>query len=209
MTEPDVVITDYLLTLESLTFAILLYGQTDRGAGVQSPLIFFFIMTGVASWLGGTVHGFFVTDPGVLGRWLWKMVLLALGLAASSIWLTAAHLMLQPDTEQIVFLAVAVEWLVYALIVVFITDAFWIAVVNYLPATLFLIAAFALEYRANPQSAMRLGLIGLGLTLVAAVIQRLKIALHRTYFNHNALYHLVQGVALFLIFVSARFLVGG
>jgi hypothetical protein len=44
------------------------------------------------------------------------------------------------------------------------------------------------------------------LTLVAAAVQQARIALHPTYFNHNALYHLLQAIALFLIFRAAIFL---
>jgi hypothetical protein len=39
---------------------------------------------------------------------------------------------------------------------------------------------------------------------VAAGIQQGGIGLHPVYFNHNALYHLVQGIALALIFLAAR-----
>jgi hypothetical protein len=88
--------------------------------------------------------------------------------------------------------------------VIFVTDAFLVAIVNYLPSTLFLIVAFFAHYRAHAEVPLLVGLTGLILTLVAAAVQRAGIGF--PHFNHNALYHLLQGVALLLIFVAARFL---
>jgi len=51
---------------------------------------------------------------------------------------------------------------------------------------------------------MLYGLAGTMLTLVAAIIQRKEIKLHSRYFNHNAFYHLVQAIALLMIFMAAR-----
>ena len=50
-------------------------------------------------------------------------------------------------------------------------------------------------------------LIGLILTFVAAGIQQLEIGVHTRYFGHNALYHVVQAVGLYLIFRGATYFV--
>ncbi len=47
-------------------------------------------------------------------------------------------------------------------------------------------------------------MMGLLLTFVAAYVQQAKIGLNPQYFNHNALYHLIQAVALGMFFLSAR-----
>ena len=99
-----------------------------------------------------------------------------------------------------------IEFAVYTLVVLFITDAFAAAITNYLPATLFLLAAFFVAYRGTGSMPLALGLGGLVLTVMAAGVQQARIALHPTYFNHNALYHLLQAIALFLIFRAAGFL---
>ena len=46
-------------------------------------------------------------------------------------------------------------------------------------------------------------------TLVAAAIQQLEIGIHPTYFNHNALYHLLQAVGLVLLMIAFRGLIMG
>jgi hypothetical protein len=45
---------------------------------------------------------------------------------------------------------------------------------------------------------------GMTLTFAAALVQQRRVALHRVYFNHNALYHAIQAVAIGLLFWSAR-----
>ena len=48
-----------------------------------------------------------------------------------------------------------------------------------------------------------------GISLFAALIQQLRVALHPVYFNHNALYHVLQAIALDLVFLASRRLVEG
>jgi len=38
----------------------------------------------------------------------------------------------------------------------------------------------------------------------ASALQQLHVGLHPRYFNHNALYHLIQGIALALLFNALR-----
>jgi hypothetical protein len=198
--EPDVTITDYLLTLEALAFALVLARSPGNNL-LQRWFIVFFAATAAASLAGGTVHGFFSDS-----RLLWRLVLIALGVVSAAAWAIGAQLLLEERVARVITLAAWAEFAVYALLVAFWNDSFLIAIANYLPSTLFLLAAFFVAYRANPAPALALGLGGLLLTLVAAVVQQARIALHPTYFNHNALYHVLQAIALFMIFRSAVFL---
>ena len=154
-----------------------------------------------ASLVGGTVHGFF-NDSVVL----WRLVLISLGVVAAAAWAIGARLLFSDRLAQFVVTAAWVEFAAYALIVVFVTDKFVFAIANYLPATVFLIVAFFARYQSNAVTPLAQGLAGLLLTLVAAGVQQARLAVHPTYFNHNALYHLLQAVALFLIYRAAIFL---
>jgi hypothetical protein len=161
----------------------------------------FFSATALASLAGGAVHGFFADS-----KILWRFVLIALGVVSASAWALGARLLLTDRVAGFVTAAALVELAVYTLLVVFVTDSFSIAIANYLPSTLFLIVAFVASYRSGAGTPVAIGLCGLLLTLVAAAVQQARIALHPTYFNHNALYHLLQAIALFLIFRAAVFL---
>jgi hypothetical protein len=93
---------------------------------------------------------------------------------------------------------------VYGAVVLLVSDAFWVAMICYLPAALFLVVAFVVATRRPGMESASFGAWGLVLTFVAAAIQQLNISIHPVYFNHNALYHAVQAVALGLIFVGFR-----
>lgn len=189
-----------MLAAEALAFAVLI-ARTATETPVQRWFVVFFGATAVASLAGGTVHGFFADSKA-----LWRFVLIALGVVSASAWAIGARLLLTDRVAGLVTAAALVELAVYSLLVVFVTDSFSIAIANYLPSTLFLIVAFFASYRSGAGTPVAIGLYGLLLTLVAAAVQQARIALHPTYFNHNALYHLLQAIALFLIFRTAIFL---
>jgi uncharacterized protein DUF6962 len=199
MQEPDVTITDFLLSLEALAFALLI--ARSATTPLQRWFTSFFVATAVASFAGGLVHGFF-SDSKIL----WRLVLIALGVVATAAWAIGARMLFSDRVAYLVEIAAWIAFVAYAWIVVFITDAFAIAVANYLPSTLFLIVAFVAAFQASRSTPLALGLGGLVLTLIAAGVQQSGIALHPKYFNHNALYHLLQAIALFGIFRGAVFL---
>ena len=201
MKEPDVTVTDYLLALEAFAFAVLI-ARSATGTALQRWFVIFFAATAAASLVGGTVHGFF-TNSVVL----WRLVLVSLGVVSAAAWAIGARLLFADRAAQIITSAAWAEFVVYALVVLFVTDSFAVAILNYLPSTIFLIVAFYVSYQASSAAPLALGLGGLLLTLVAAGVQQARIALHPTYFNHNAVYHLLQAIALFLIFRAATFLV--
>lgn len=201
MNEPDVAITDFLLSLEALAFAVWVARST--ASPLQHWFVLFFAATAAASLAGGLVHGFF-NDSKIL----WRVVLIALGVVSVAAWAIGARLLFSDRIAYLITLAAWIAFAIYVLIVGLVTDRFAVAIANYLPATLFLIVAFFAAYRASAATPLALGLGGLVLTLIAAGVQQRGIAIHRKYFNHNALYHLLQAIALFFIFKGAVFLTG-
>lgn len=204
MTEPDVTLTDYALALECALFTWLL----ARRGGIRQPLqrwwALFFGAVGLAALTGGTVHGFFL-DPQTTGHAiLWPATLLAIGLASLAAWVIGAELILPAVAVRGVAAAAGLGFAGYAAVVLLADRRFFVAVAAYLPAALFLVVALAVVYRRRCQRAALTGLAGLGLTFAAAAVQQGGVALHPVYFNHNALYHLIQAVGLFLLFRSSR-----
>jgi hypothetical protein len=203
LTEPDVAITDFLLTLEAALFSLLLWRSGYAGSDLRIPFVVFFGATAAAALTGGLVHGFFAGSTSGAGVVLWRISLLALGLVALATWAIGARLILTTSAARVVQMAAVAITIGYAAVVVAVNDSFWVAIADYLPATLFLFVAFAIVHQRNQLPTLS-GLLGLALTLVAAFVQQQRIALHPVYFNHNALYHAIQAVGLFLIFRSAR-----
>jgi hypothetical protein len=212
MTEPDVTLTDYGLAAECALFAWLL-GRRDSWHGGDSRQrvrwILFFAAGAIATAAGGTVHGFFL-DPATTGaRLLWPLALLAVGGSALAAWAIGARLLLGPAGARALEGVAAAAWVAYAGAVLGGARTFAVALGAYLPATLFLLVAFTARYRQAREPVLLAGLLGLGGTLVAAAAQHGRLAVHPVYFNHNALYHVIQAGALWLLFAAARRLAGG
>lgn len=95
----------------------------------------------------------------------------------------------------------------YSAYVLLLNQNFAVAVANYLPAAIFLLVAFVNVYKQTSHKLAFIALIGLIMTFVAAGIQQLEISIHAKYFSHNALYHIVQALGLYLIFRGATFII--
>jgi hypothetical protein len=208
MTEPDVALTDYGLALECGLFVLLLWRARIRRPELHPWLLAFFGALAVASLLGGTVHGFFL-DRQPAEQWLWSATLLAIGVNALSIWALAAHLLLAGRAARWFAAAAGFLFALYAAVVLFLEEQFWVAIIDYAPAGLFLFTALGRTYRHTGNRGAVLGMWAVGISLFAALVQQLRVAVHPVYFNHNALYHVLQAAALFLGFLASRGLVEG
>ena len=204
MTEPDVALTDYGLAIECGVFLYLVYRGGLAATSLGAPLILFFGAAALASLAGGTVHGFFL-DVETMGHLvLWRITLIAIGATALSAWALGARMQFAPRAAQWITTAAGAAFLGYTVLVLFMTQDFQAAVFFYLPAAVFLLAVLSVQYARGRERRILVALSGLGLTFVAAAVQQSGIALHPTYFNHNALYHLIQAVALWLLFLGFR-----
>jgi len=204
MTEPDVTLTDYGLAIECALFAYLLHRRGHGATPVGAALLLFFGSAGVASLAGGTVHGFFL-DGETLGHVvLWRVALIAIGATALSAWTIGASLLFPAPTAGRITLAARTAYAGYVILALFVTQDFRLAVIFHLPAALFLFGALSVTYARRRERWTLVAVLGVTLTFIAPAVQQSGIALHPSYFNHNALYHLIQAVALWLLFLGFR-----
>lgn len=167
--EPMTVATDYLIAIFATGFGIRLWRAHARAWALA------FFATAAASLLGGTYHGL-AYEP------LWKPTLYAIGLAS---------LFLLAGLGKALAIFGVTKFILYAVWIAG-HDDFKYAIYDY-GVTLLIVAAVAFA-RKN-----RYVLGGIGVSIVAAVVQQSRIALH-PHFNHNDLYHVIQIVALWLLF---------
>jgi hypothetical protein len=207
MAEPDVALTDYGLALEGAAFAAFV------GHGSCHPLrrwfALFFAAVGLAALAGGTVHGFFPGAGDPVGKILWTLSLLAIGVSALAAWTIGGRMLFAPWLATWIAVAAWAQLAAYSFAVAFMTQSFRAAIIAYGPAALFLLVAFVVAYRREHAPASLAGAAGLGLTFAASGMQQAGVALHPVYLTHNAVYHLVQAVALFMVFRGARGIVRG
>ena len=204
MTEPDVTLTDYAIALECAILCVLAGRWQTSNDTLRRWWIVLFASIGAGALLGGTVHGFFLDERTLGHRVLWPATLLALGVTSMAMWFVGAIAALQEPRATWLRRAAIAALIVYASVVIFVDSRFVVAIAMYLPATVFLLVTLCVLYARQRTRALAIGIAGLLLTFVAAAVQQLRIAVHPVYFNHNALYHVIQGIALAMIYVGAR-----
>jgi hypothetical protein len=197
-------LTDYGLAIECAVFCVLIAKTYAPRDALRRWWIVFFASIGVGSFFGGTVHGFFHDERTPGYAILWPATLLAIGVTSLATWTVAAYAQLHEPARSWVRRGSLVLFAAYAYVVLFVSGKFMVAIIAYLPATLFLLVAMMNAYRRSGERRMTYGVAALLLTFVAAAVQQLPVSIHPVYFNHNALYHVIQAVALVLLFLTAR-----
>ena len=202
LSEPDVTLTDLGLAIECAAFVILLYRQQSRHLSLRASFIAFFGAVALAALLGGITHGFLPASSSWLHRAAWNSTLIAVGIAALACWSIGGYLCLEKRIASRVVIAAGLVFAGYAMLVLFVSQSFSVAVVHYVPAFAFLLVAFMLAYRRSRARFLLSGIAGVVLTFVAAGTQQARIGLGPL--NADAVYHLIQAFALMLIFLAAR-----
>lgn len=201
--EPDVALTDYGLAVECGLFAWVISRQGHRSL-LAGWFTFFFVSLSLGAVFGGTVHGFFGEESSLGYKILWPATLVSIGMMALAVWGIAATTAFSMKVARRVQRMGALLFALYVGGVFFLRQPYWIAIVDYLPPAFFLLSVWTRVYFRTRTKPVLWGVVGLALTVVAAGVQIGQVAVHPVYFNHNALYHLIQAVALYLMFLAAR-----
>jgi hypothetical protein len=193
--EPAVAITDFILAGECSVFAFLIAHKLPSGA-YRAWLLVFFVSIAAGALFGGISHGFFPDDSNG-AQVIWVATMLAIGVTSLACWNLAAEVL---RGRWMALRAVALGGLIgYAALVVCGFRAYRLVIINYLPAAMFLLIACVIAWRRG-ERALHWAALGLVLTFVAAGIQVIRVALPPL--DHNTLYHLVQALALLLIYIG-------
>ena len=202
--DPDVALTDLALAVESALFAWLLRARGARSTR-RTLLVALFVALAASSLFGALFHAFFPEETAAAsGRAMWLVVTGAIGCVAAVLWLLDALLL---GGERAVRRATPLAGLYLAgflAVVAFVDDSYATVIYFYLPPLLLLTGLAAVRVLRERSTAWALILAGLLLSFLAAALQFLGIALHPRYFDANALYHVVQGIALAVLFVGFR-----
>jgi len=208
MLEPDVTLTDYGLALECAILAIALRLRPTCHRELRSAGIFFFVSLGISAVAGGTVHGFYPDPQTPESCWLWQLTLQSIGLAAFSTWRLAAGILASGRTARWLTLAAFPQLVLYSTGALLFTQEFWITFTIYVPAALLLLAGFCRAVWCDGHRFLLLGVASSLLSFTSCFVQFMRIGIHPVYFNHNALAHVIQAVALVLLFFAIRYAAG-
>ncbi len=202
ITEPVTVLTDYILAIETFVFAVLLSRQAarDREITIKFWALAFFVIA-IAAITGGTCHGFIRSLPESIYKLLWKITLYAVGVSTLFMLSSTAYATLK-DLPRRILLVLA--WIQFSVFIIFIarTSDFKYVIYDYVPAMILILALCIFRWHAPFSAWISAGIL---VSFVAAGIQLSGFTLHQ-HFNHNDLYHVIQIIAMYLLYRGGKLL---
>jgi hypothetical protein len=198
--EPDVAFTDLGLAILGGYFGWRL-GTTPRGGAL--PRMAAVIMGGLASaaFWGAIFHAFFpaktTTPPGFLA---WVPVVLSIVIVAATLLGLALSLLAPRLPSRLSRTIVLVYALAFTAVVLLVDDSFGSIVRFYGPTLVLMLIAAVFQAVRTRSTGWALIAGGFVISILAALLQQAEVSIHPLYFNHNAVYHVVQGIALVLLY---------
>jgi hypothetical protein len=201
--EPMTALTDLLLTVFTVVWALSLAKITQEIS--DATLVYWsnaYWMTALSAFLGALSHGIGPNLPVKSRAVLWRLTLIAIG------WTAFFMLM---GTFQNILSADSMRWLrwipiiliIFYHIALFKRDEFSTAILFYAPVMVIVLIAYSYAYLYLAIASALNVAIGMIISFIAAFIQFKKFGLHK-HFNHNDIFHVVQLVGLYFIYLGIR-----
>jgi hypothetical protein len=200
--DPDVVFTDLGLAMLGGWCAWRLARHSQAGELGRTAAVLMAGLASAAFW-GAIFHAFFPANTATLpGRIAWIPVALSIVVAAASL-LALGLRVLASGLNRLVR-----HWVVGLYAVAFaamslVDDSFAGIVRFYVPALLLSLVGATVQAVRSAGGWVLIAL-GLAASAGAAALQQAGVALHPVYFDHNAVYHVVQALALVLLYLGFR-----
>lgn len=202
LNEPDVVYTDLGLALLGAYLAWRLWRH--RSALARAGVVIMAALSS-AAFFGAVFHAFFPSDTETrAGFFAWIPVSLSIIVVSCTLLSLALRVLAPPLAARVRRMLVAAYCVSFAFVVLFVDETYGTIVRFHAPTlVLFLIAAVREALRHHARAWWLLA-AAFALSILAAVLQQSRVALHPVYFDHNALYHVLQGIALVLLYFGFK-----
>ncbi len=192
-------LTDYLLAIVGLWLGLLLWRYRVRGQRAQLLWVAAFLATAVAAAAGGAFHG---SVGGLAAEGLlWKVAVFSVGVAACFMLAAAGFGACHPKLRTVLVVVAVAQLAVYGWWMS-VHDGFRFVVIDYASAmAAVLLLCFAAWVRKDDRaggwtvSGILVSFLGAGVEAVGWP--------QYARFNHDALYHLIQILALWLFYRGA------
>ncbi len=200
MTPFIVSITDFAITFLCMIFCWKLWTQPADKHRLNYNFLGLFAAAGIAALLGGIVHIFADRSSDLL-KTLWVLTLLNVGVSSYNLWIINMRLVLTDSMFRYSAYFGRLFFLVYILFVIFVNHEFYVAVIGYIPPAVLLFIILITRAIRTKNKFYYFGIAGLLLTFLAAFIQDKKIEYLNIYIDHNSLYHIVQALGLWGLYL--------
>jgi hypothetical protein len=198
--DPDVVLTDLALAVLGAWLAWRLARVPGKATMARSGVVIMAALASAALW-GAVFHAFFpagtTTRPGFVAWMPVALSIVVIGTALLALALRVAAPRVSASTRRWIAGAYGIA---FALTVLLVDESYRTIVCFYAPVVLLFLVVAARQALRTGDSGWTLIAVSFAVSLLAAAVQQSRIALHPEYFDHNALYHVLQGIALVLLY---------
>jgi hypothetical protein len=202
--DPDVAFTDLGLALLASYFGWRLWKERGKAEVLRTAAVLMVGLAGAAFW-GGLFHGLFPSGTATRSGFLiWIPVVLSIVVASSAMLHLALHILVPGLASSVQGWLITIYAASFAGVVLRTHESFASIVYFYVPALLLLLVAAARQAVQSQNTGWITVASGLVLSAVAALLQQARVAIHPVHFDHNAVYHVVQGIALVLMYRGFR-----
>jgi hypothetical protein len=200
--DPDVVFTDLGLAILAGWLAWRLATAPGRGALPRAGAVLLGGLASAAFW-GAVFHAFFPEDTATLPGFIaWIPVALSILVVGATLLELSLRLLAPRLPHSIRRVLVATYAAAFAVVVLLVDESFSSIVRFYAPPlVLFLVAAVQQAIR-SASAGWALIAVAFTVSAGAAVLQQAQVSIHPVYFDHNAVYHVVQAVAVVLLYLG-------
>lgn len=197
--DADVVLTDLGLAVLGAWLAWRLSRAAGKDALTRSGVLIMGALSSAAFW-GAVFHAFFPAGTSTRpGFWAWMPVALSIAVIGTGL-LVLALRVAAPGVSASARRGIGVAYCAaFALTVLLVDSSYRTIVCFYAPVVvLFLVVATRQALRIR-DAGWTLMAVSFAISLLAAAVQQARISIHEN-FDHNALYHVLQGIALVLLY---------
>jgi hypothetical protein len=203
ITEPMTLATDYLLAVVTFVLGRRLFRESPGGRPVAVRLWgWTFQWLTIAALVGGTYHGATLVLSPLASSVLWKITIYSIGLADACVVAAIVRAIFPPRVQKSLLILIVFKVALF-LVWTWRHDAFKFVIYDYVPSLAFVLVASVVQFARTKSAGAAWIAGGVIVSFVAAAIQLGGRGLHRN-FNHNDLYHVVQMIAMVLLYRGGR-----
>ncbi len=202
--DPDVVYTDLALAMLGAYLGWRLWTTSRHEFLTRAGVA---IMGGLASaaLFGAIFHAFFPANMATRAGFIaWIPVSLSILVVATTLLALGLRVLAPQLPLGVRRTIVGAYAAAFALVVLFVDESYSTIVRFYAPTLIVFLIAATLQARRARGGGWWLLTISFGISIVAALLQQVGVAIHHVYFDHNAVYHVLQGFALVLLYLGFR-----
>jgi hypothetical protein len=200
--DPDVVFTDLGLAILAAWLGWRLWARARPGTLPRAGVVLLGGLASAAFW-GAVFHAFFPADTATLPGFIaWIPVALSILVVGATLLEVSLRLLAPRLAPPIRRALVSVYAAGFATVVLLVDESFSTIVGFYVPPLILFLVAAARQAIRSGSAAWTLIAVAFTISAGAALVQQAEVSIHPVYFDHNAVYHVVQAVAVVLLYLG-------